>query len=109
MDNKKAIEKFVQKANKFLLIHILFLVGLFIYGFAIAMFFDGTMPDIFKYSLCIWAVISLGMEIVLRVVIMKCPVCGKELKTNTKLTFFLPGNYKHCGALFKNQHIVTSK
>ena len=109
MDNEKAIEKFVQKANKFLLIHILFFVGLFIYGFAIAMFFGGRVPDIFEYSLYIWVAISFGMEVVIRSSIMKCPICGKDIRANTKLTFFLPAKCKHCGAVFKNQHIVTSK
>ena len=109
MDNEKAIEKFVQKANKFLLIHILFFVGLFIYGFAIVMFFGGGMPDIFEYSLYIWVAISLGMEVVIRVVIMKCPICGKDIRANTKLTFFLPAKCKHCDAIFRNEHTITNK
>lgn len=104
MANKEtAIEKYVQKANKFLMIHILFFVGLIIYGIAGAMYFNGFLPHMFKYSLYIWAAISLGMEIFIRTVIMKCPVCCKEIKTNSKLTFFLPNECKHCGAVFSKK------
>ena len=104
MANKEtAIEKFVQKANKFLMIHILFFVGLILYGMAGAMYFNGFMPQIFKYSIATWAAISFGMEVIIRVIIMKCPVCGKEIKKNTKLTFFLPSECKHCGAVFSKK------
>ena len=54
MDNEKVIEKFVQKANKILLIHIVFFVGLILYGVALAVFSNGTMPQIFKYSIYVW-------------------------------------------------------
>ena len=103
MDKENTIEKFVQKANKFLMIHILFFAGLILYGVAGAMYFNGFMPQIFKYSLYIWAAVSLGMEIVIRVAVMKCPVCGKEIRRNTRLTFFLPDECKHCGAVFSKK------
>ena len=103
MNNENVIEKFVQKANKFLMIHILFLVGLILYGVAITVFFNGSLPQFFKYSVYIWAFISFCMEILIRTVIMKCPVCGKNISANTKLTFFLPGKCKHCGTVFKEE------
>ena len=103
MDNEKVIEKFVQKTNKILLIHIVFFVGLILYGVALAVFSNGTMPQIFKYSIYVWAAISLGMEIFIQAVVMKCPVCGKSIRANTKLTFFLPSKCKHCGVIFTKQ------
>ena len=103
MDNEKVIEKYVQKTNKILLIHIVFFVGLILYGVALAVFSNGTMPQVLKYSICVWAAISLGMEIFIQTVVMKCPVCGKSIRANTKLTFFLPANCKHCGVIFTKQ------
>ena len=103
MDKEKAIEQFVLKANKFLMIHIIFMAGLFIYGIAMAVFFNGVLPQAVKYSICIWVAISFGMEVFIRVVVMKCPVCGKEIRANAKLTFFLPSKCKHCGTVFREE------
>ena len=108
MDKEKVIEKFVQKANKILLIHIVFFVGLILYGVALVVFSNGAMPQVLKYSIYVWAAISLGMEIFIQAVVMKCPVCGKSIRANTKLTFFLPAKCKHCGVIFtKRANIPT--
>ena len=103
MNTEKVIKKFVQKANKILLIHIVFFVGLILYGVALVVFSNGTMPQVFKYSIYVWGAISLGMEIFIQAVVMKCPVCAKSIRANTKLTFFLPSKCKHCGVIFTKQ------
>ena len=103
MDNEKVIEKFVRKANKLLLIHILFFAGLILYGVVLAVFSDGALTQTAKYSIYIWVAISFGMEIFIQTVVMKCPVCGKSIRANTKLTFFLPSKCKHCGAVFREE------
>ena len=109
MDNEKVIEKFVQKANKFLLIHIVFFIGLLLYGVALAMFCDGVIPQIVKYSIYIWGAISFGMEVFIQAVIMRCPVCGKSIRANTKLTFFLPSKCKHCSVVFREEPRFNSE